>query len=163
MQIHAIQQNAQDTKCPPPTPQPPQPPPPPPPPHPPPAKATAAAAAADRLLPTLPSAETQRQVAEARAALVASMSNLLDTSLQGRAATLHAGATALTRQEREVARAADGLRVESQRLAREADAAAKRLKEIGNVQNWAEVLETGFLVVEETLRMFGMGGGGEWV
>ncbi|RDA83866.1 hypothetical protein CP532_1198 [Ophiocordyceps camponoti-leonardi (nom. inval.)] len=81
------------------------------------------------------------------------MSNLLDSSLQGRAATLHAGASALDRQERDVARATDGLRDQRQRLAREADGAARRLKELGNVQNWAEVLERGFLVVEETLRL----------
>lgn len=55
----------------------------------------------------LPSAETQRQVGEARAALVASMSNLLDAELQGRAATLHEGAAGLERQQREVARATE--------------------------------------------------------
>ncbi|RDA92969.1 hypothetical protein CP533_5519 [Ophiocordyceps camponoti-saundersi (nom. inval.)] len=94
--------------------------------------APSAKANGDPLLhPTLPSAETQRQVAEARAAVVASMSNLLDASLQGRASTLHAGAAALTRQEQEVARAEDGLRLERLRLAREADGAAKRLKELG--------------------------------
>ncbi|PFH60528.1 hypothetical protein XA68_10808 [Ophiocordyceps unilateralis] len=113
------------------------------------------------LHPTLPSAETQRQVAEARAAVVASMSNMLDTSLQGRAATLHAGAAALARQERDVARASDGLRREREKLAREADGAAARLKELGNVQNWAEVLERGFLVVEETLRLVERGEGSE--
>ncbi|POR32310.1 Uncharacterized protein TPAR_07454, partial [Tolypocladium paradoxum] len=42
---------------------------------------------------------------------------------------------------------------ERERLAREADAAARRVKELGNVQNWAEVLERGFLVLEETVRL----------
>ncbi|PHH71912.1 hypothetical protein CDD80_4903 [Ophiocordyceps camponoti-rufipedis] len=113
------------------------------------------------LQPTLPSAETQRQVAEARAAVVASMSNMLDASLQGRAATLHAGAAALARQEGDVARASDGLRREREKLAREADGAAARLKELGNVQNWAEVLERGFLVLEETMRLVEEGDGSE--
>ncbi|EGX91019.1 hypothetical protein CCM_05176 [Cordyceps militaris CM01] len=104
------------------------------------------------LLETLPSAETQRHIAEARAAVVASMGNMLDTALQGRAAMLHENAGALDRQERDVLAATDALRREREKLAREADVAARRLKEVGNVQNWAEVLERGFLVLEETVR-----------
>ena len=50
-------------------------------------------------------------------------------------------------------RATDGLRRENVKLAREADAAARKLKELGNVQNWAEVLERDFLVLEETVRL----------
>ncbi|KAM4060081.1 GCN5-like protein 1 (GCN5L1) domain-containing protein [Hirsutella rhossiliensis] len=111
-----------------------------------------------QLQPTLPSAETQRQVGEARAAVVASMSNMLDAELQSRAAMLHEGAAGLERQEREVARATEALRREREKLAREADAAAKKVKELGNVQNWAEVLERGFLVLEETVRLANGGG-----
>lgn len=58
---------------------------------------------------------------------------------------LHEGAAVLARQERDVAR--------------EADAAAARVKELGNVQNWAEVLERGFLVLEETVRLAAAGSG----
>ncbi|OAA52442.1 GCN5-like 1 [Beauveria brongniartii RCEF 3172] len=105
------------------------------------------------LLATLPSAETQRHIAEARAAVVASMGNMLDTELQGRAQMLHDNAGALDRQERDVLAATEALRRERERLAREADGAARRLKEVGNVQNWAEVLERGFLVLEETVRL----------
>ncbi|EFY88303.1 hypothetical protein MAC_05644 [Metarhizium acridum CQMa 102] len=99
---------------------------------------------------TLPSQETQRHVAEARAAVVASMGNLIDSELQSRASILHDNAAALDKQERDVVRATDGLRRETEKLAREADAAARKVKELGNVQNWAEVLERGFLVLEET-------------
>ena len=112
-----------------------------------------AAAAATPLHQTLPSAETQRHVAEARAAVVASMGNMVDSELQGRAAILHANAGALAKQERDVLAATDGLRKQREKLAREADAAARRLKEVGNVQNWAEVLERGFLILEETVRL----------
>ncbi|KAH7321010.1 hypothetical protein B0I35DRAFT_408018 [Stachybotrys elegans] len=105
------------------------------------------------LQPTLPSAETQRHVAEARAAVVASLSNMVDSELQSRASILHDNAAALDKQEQDVMRATEGLRREREKLAREADAAARKLKEIGNVQNWAEVLERGFLVLEETLRL----------
>lgn len=108
---------------------------------------------ASPLQPTLPSAETQRHVAEARAAVVASMGNMLDRELQTRASMLHENAGALARQERDVVRATEGLRREREKLAREADAAARRVKELGNVQNWAEVLERGFLVLEETVRL----------
>ncbi|KAJ6788598.1 hypothetical protein PWT90_05494 [Aphanocladium album] len=105
------------------------------------------------LLETLPSAETQRHIAEARTAVVASIGNMLDTELQGRATILHENAAALDKQERDVLAATDGLRREREKLAREADGAARRLKEVGNVQNWAEVLERGFLVLEETVRL----------
>lgn len=92
-------------------------------------------------------------MSEARAAIVASMSNLVDAELQSRARILHDNAAMLDKQERQVARATDALRREREKLAREADGAARQLKEVGNVQNWAEVLERGFLVLEETARL----------
>lgn len=113
----------------------------------------AAAAASPALQPTLPSAETQRHVAEARAAVVASMGNMLDSELQSRAGILHENAAALEKQERDVLRATEGLRRETVKLQAEADKAARKVKELGNVQNWAEVLERGFLVLEETVRL----------
>ncbi|RGP70641.1 hypothetical protein FSPOR_3942 [Fusarium sporotrichioides] len=105
------------------------------------------------LQPTLPSAETQRHVAEARRAVVATLENMMDSELQWRASTLHSNAAVLNKQAQDVQRATDGLRRENVKLAREADAAAHKLKEIGNVQNWAEVLERDFLVLEETIRL----------
>ncbi|KAM3509577.1 hypothetical protein MY11210_006267 [Beauveria gryllotalpidicola] len=133
---------------------------PPPTPPPPPQQQQQHATALSPLLATLPSAETQRHIAEARAAVVASMGNMLDTELQGRAQMLHDNAGALDRQERDVLAATEALRRERERLAREADGAARRLKEVGNVQNWAEVLERGFLVLEETVRLANRRGGG---
>ncbi|KAF4343681.1 hypothetical protein FBEOM_2354 [Fusarium beomiforme] len=106
-----------------------------------------------QLQPTLPSAETQRHVAEARRAVVATLENMMDSELQWRAATLHSNAAALSKQAQDVQRATEGLRRENIKLAREADVAARRLKELGNVQNWAEVLERDFLVLEETVRL----------
>ncbi|KPM35242.1 hypothetical protein AK830_g11328, partial [Neonectria ditissima] len=52
------------------------------------------------------------------------------------------------------------LRREREKLAREADVAARRVKELGNVQNWAEVLERDFLVLEETVRLANRSDGG---
>ncbi|ORY64339.1 uncharacterized protein BCR38DRAFT_485498 [Pseudomassariella vexata] len=108
---------------------------------------------APALNPNLPSQSTQMHIAEARAALVASMSNLLDSELQGRAALLHSNAAALAKQEKDVAKATEGLRKENDKLAKVARDAGRKIKETGNVQNWAEVLERDFLVLEETLRL----------
>ncbi|ROT43742.1 hypothetical protein SODALDRAFT_355966 [Sodiomyces alkalinus F11] len=82
-----------------------------------------------------------------------SISNLLDSELQTRARTLHGNAAAITRQERDVGRATAALRVENDKLARWSADAARRVKELGSVQNWAEVLEREFLVLEETVRL----------
>ncbi|KAL7936016.1 hypothetical protein V8C35DRAFT_296614 [Trichoderma chlorosporum] len=113
----------------------------------------AATVSSPPLQPTLPSAETQRHVSQARAAVVASIGNMLDSELQSRAGILHGNAAALEKQERDVLRATEGLRKETQKLKAEADKAARKVKELGNVQNWAEVLERGFLVLEETVRL----------
>ena len=78
---------------------------------------------------------------------------MVDTELQSRATVLHENAAALDKQERDVIAATAGLRREREKLAREADGAARKIKELGNVQNWAEVLERQFLVLEETVRL----------
>lgn len=103
--------------------------------------------------PAGPSASSQRQIAEARQAVLASIGNMLDAGLRDRAGVLHGNAAAIARQERDVARATDALRRENDRLARVAGDAARRVKELGNVQNWAEVLESDFLAIEETIRL----------
>ncbi|KAL6855278.1 hypothetical protein ACO1O0_006417 [Amphichorda felina] len=82
---------------------------------------------------------------------------MVDRELQSRAAVLHDNARALDRQERDVVAATGALRRERERLGREADGAARRLKELGNVQNWAEVLERQFLVLEETDKVNAVG------
>ncbi|KAI1281683.1 hypothetical protein F5Y07DRAFT_266650 [Xylaria sp. FL0933] len=110
------------------------------------------------LNPDLPSHDSQLHVAEARAALVASMSNMLDSELQSRASLLHANAAVLSRQEQDVAKATEALRKENDKLAKVAKDAGRKIKELGNVQNWAEVLERDFLVLEETMRLVRDGG-----
>ncbi|KAI1175162.1 hypothetical protein F4777DRAFT_343365 [Nemania sp. FL0916] len=105
-----------------------------------------------------PPRNSQLHVAEARAALVASMSNMLDSELQSRAAVLHSNAAVLSRQEQDVAKATEGLRKENDKLAKVVKDAGRKIKELGNVQNWAEVLERDFLVLEETMRLVRNGG-----
>lgn len=50
-------------------------------------------------------------------------------------------------------KATEGLRKESDKLKKVADEGMRRVKELGNVQNWAEMLERDFLVLGETLRL----------
>ncbi|KAH6688551.1 hypothetical protein F5X68DRAFT_205881 [Plectosphaerella plurivora] len=132
----------------------------------PPAAPSTTSTSASALQPTLPSAEQQQHVAEARSAVVASISNLLDSELQSRATVLHSNAAALDKQERDVVRATDGLRRENDKLAKFSAEGARRVKELGNVQYWAEVLEREFLVLEETMRLVRRGsassGSGSW-
>ncbi|CZT10082.1 hypothetical protein WAI453_006382 [Rhynchosporium graminicola] len=106
--------------------------------------------------PSLRSPETARQIAEARAALEASMSNIgssLDRTLQSRAQDLHSNSRQLEKQQKEVEKATEGLRKEGDKLKKVADEGMKKVKELGNVQNWAEMLERDFLVLGETLRL----------
>ncbi|KAI1447589.1 hypothetical protein F5Y02DRAFT_31745 [Annulohypoxylon stygium] len=111
------------------------------------------------LNPTLPSRATQLHIDEARAALVASMSNMLDSELQSRASLLHSNAAALTKQEKDVAKGTEALRKENDKLEKLARDTERKIKELGNVQNWAEVLERDFLVLEETMRLVREGSG----
>jgi hypothetical protein len=116
--------------------------------------------------PTLPhSPETQRQIAEARTALEASMSNIgssLDTALRSRAQNLHANSAQLEKQQKDVVKATEGLRKEGEKLRKLADEGSKKIKELGNVQNWAEMLERDFLVLQETVRLANEESDGSW-
>ncbi|KAL2195987.1 hypothetical protein P885DRAFT_78915 [Corynascus similis CBS 632.67] len=124
--------------------------------HPPTSAPTTLPSAASQQLPPPP--PQPEQVAQARTAVLASIGNLLDRELSTRAALLHANAAAIARQERDVERATAGLRRENDRLGALAETHARRVKEIGNVQNWAEMLEREFVILEETLRLVDEGG-----
>jgi hypothetical protein len=87
---------------------------------------------------------------------------MLDSSLGDRASVLHSNAAAIAKQERDVAKATEALRKENDKLAKVAGDAAKKVKELGNVQNWAEVLESDFLALEETIRLVRQGSEGSW-
>ncbi|ROV97142.1 hypothetical protein VMCG_07463 [Cytospora schulzeri] len=107
----------------------------------------------------LPTQSQHSQIAQARNALVASIGNMLDHELQTRARLLHANQAAIERQERDVERALAGLRREDDRLLQVLNRGSRQVKELGDVQNWAERMETDFLVLEETMRLVREGGG----
>jgi hypothetical protein len=88
------------------------------------------------------------------------MENMWDREVQPRVGILHDGAGAIDKQKRELAEATAALRRENDKLARMAAEASRRVKEIGNVQNWAELLEKDFNVLEETLRLVREGSAG---
>jgi GCN5-like protein 1 (GCN5L1)/PHD-finger len=77
----------------------------------------------------------------------------LDSTLKSRAANLHANNTVLEKQLTELQSGTKALAKETDKLKKIADDAAKKLKELGNVQNWAEVMEREMLILEETVRL----------
>lgn len=97
-----------------------------------------------------------RRTAEARAAVTATLSSVgsaYDTDLQRRAADLHANSKAIEKQERELIKQTAGLAKQSAQWEKIIGKSTKQLNEIGDVQNWAEVMERDLLRIEETLRL----------
>ncbi|KAL2293660.1 hypothetical protein FJTKL_05499 [Diaporthe vaccinii] len=128
---------------------------------PPPSSSSAARAPASPTNPShLPTEAEQEQIAQARTALVASIGNTLDHELQTRASLLHSNQAAIEKQERDVERALADLRREDDKLLKVLNQGSRQVKELGDVQNWAERLERDFLVLEETMRLVHEGGSG---
>lgn len=100
--------------------------------------------------------QQDQRIAEARAAFTASLSSVgssLDADLRSRAANLHSNSTALSKQEADLAKETANLAKQTAQWQKVADTSSEKLKEIGDVQNWAEMIERDLLVVEETLKM----------
>jgi len=100
--------------------------------------------------------ESARRTAEARAAVTASLASVgssVDNEMRTRAADLHRNSEAIAKQEKELAKQTTALAKESAQWQKLADTSTKKLNEIGDIQNWAEMLERDLLVLEETLRL----------
>lgn len=105
---------------------------------------------------TAVASEGSRTQEEARAAVLASLESAgsaYDNQFKRRATDLHANAKAIAKQEAEVKEQAAALAKESAKWQKELDKATKGVKEIGDVQNWAEMMERDLMVLEETLRL----------
>lgn len=99
---------------------------------------------------------TARRTAEARAAVTASLSAVgssMDREMQTRAADLHANAEAIAKQEKNLAKETATLAKQGGQWQKLSESSTKKLNEVGDVQNWAELLERDLLVLEETLRL----------
>jgi len=100
--------------------------------------------------------ESERRTAEARDAVTASLSSVgstYDSDLQRRAADLHTNSKAIEKQEKELIKQTAALGKQTAQWEKLVDTSTKELKKIGDVQNWAEVMERELLVIEETLRL----------
>lgn len=106
--------------------------------------------------PSPPAPPDPQRTAEARAAFTAhltSISNSHISSLEGRVSDIHNNSTAISKQEADVVKQTKKLAAEAKKHQKVADDAAGKLKELGDIQNWAEVLERDLLVLEETMKM----------
>ncbi|PSN61278.1 hypothetical protein BS50DRAFT_604224 [Corynespora cassiicola Philippines] len=100
--------------------------------------------------------DSARRTAEARAAVAASLASVgssVDNEMRTRAADLHANAEAISKQEKELEKQTAALAKQSAQWQKMADNSTKKLNEIGDIQNWAEMIERDLLVLEETLRL----------
>lgn len=100
--------------------------------------------------------ESARRTAEARAAVAASLASVggsLDTEMRTRAADLHSNSEAIAKQEKELGKQTAALAKQTKQWQKLADTSTKKLNEIGDIQNWAEMIERDLLVLEETVRL----------
>ncbi|KUL86694.1 hypothetical protein ZTR_03072 [Talaromyces verruculosus] len=99
--------------------------------------------------------EAIRRTLEARTAFTASLhavGQTVSADLRARATDLHENAAAIQKQEQELARHTAELAKQNDQWDKVVDGARQGLKEIGDVQNWAEMIERDLLVVEDVLR-----------
>lgn len=97
-----------------------------------------------------------QRTAEARAAFLASLHSIGshgDAELQARAKDIHTSSAALMKQEAELAKQTDLLAKQTNAFQKMAEESRGQLKEIGDVQNWAELLERDLQVLEETMTV----------
>ncbi|KAL9603182.1 MAG: hypothetical protein Q9219_001385 [cf. Caloplaca sp. 3 TL-2023] len=109
------------------------------------------------LQPTPTTPAPPQQTAEARAAFTASLlsagTSTVQSDLQARATDLHANSAAIDKQEQELLKQTKNLGKESDKWQKVVDDGARGVKETGDVQNWAEMLERDLCVLEDTMAM----------
>ncbi|KAI9839545.1 MAG: hypothetical protein M1819_002171 [Sarea resinae] len=101
-------------------------------------------------------ADREKRLEDSHRAVTASLNSVgssLDTELRQRAQNLHSNAAAISKQEAELAKQTKGLAKQNAQWQSMADTSREKLKEIGDIQNWAELIERDLLIVEETLRI----------
>ncbi|CAI7667425.1 unnamed protein product [Penicillium palitans] len=114
--------------------------------------------------PTADPANTtdDQQQKEALAAFTATLHSVgtnLEAPLRDRAANIQSNAAALERQEAELADNTQRLARQNQQWVGFADETREGLKEIGDVQNWAEMIERDLLALEDMMDVVENGRG----
>lgn len=97
-----------------------------------------------------------KRAEEARQSLTHEIRNLgtaVDMELRDRIVTIHGNAVALDNQSKALGNKTNQLVKTTKQWSGMADGARGKLKEIGDIQNWAEVIEHDLLLIEETLRI----------
>ncbi|EEH23117.1 hypothetical protein PABG_05328 [Paracoccidioides brasiliensis Pb03] len=102
-----------------------------------------------------PTTHTQ-ETTEAKVAFTASLTSVgtnLDADLRQRAQLLHNNDGVIKMQEEKLRKTIQDLEKQSRELEKLADQGREGLKEVGDLQNWAELIEQDLLIVEESLRL----------
>ncbi|GKZ50122.1 hypothetical protein AbraIFM66951_002969 [Aspergillus brasiliensis] len=102
-----------------------------------------------------PTPEKSKETLEAKSAFTATLLNIGSTHaspLVERAHTITENAAALDKQQAELESHTAALAKQNESWDKLAGEARDGLKEIGDVQNWAEVVERELLVLEQTLK-----------
>jgi len=97
-----------------------------------------------------------QQTADARTAFLDALKTIgssTTTSLETRVADIHTSSDAISAQEASLSKQTDLLAKQTEEFQKLADESRGKLKEIGDVQNWAEIIERDLLVLEETMRI----------
>ncbi|OQE46775.1 hypothetical protein PENCOP_c001G00589 [Penicillium coprophilum] len=108
-----------------------------------------------------PTENTDQRQKEALAAFTATLHSVgtnLEAPLRDRAANIQSNATALERQEAELVETTQRLAQQNQQWVGLADETREGLKEIGDVQNWAEMIERDLLALEDMMDNVERGG-----
>ncbi|KAL3259297.1 hypothetical protein CAN33_008845 [Aspergillus niger] len=114
-------------------------------------------------MPTQPTPEKSKETLEAKSAFSATLLNIGGTHaspLVERAHTITENASALEKQQAELESHTAALAKQNESWDKLAGEARDGLKEIGDVQNWAEVVERELLVLEQTLHTSAVEDGG---
>jgi len=82
-----------------------------------------------------------------------SLGSAVDRELRDRITTIHGNASALDNQSKTLRNKTNQLAKTTKQWGGMADSARGKLKEVGDIQNWAEMIEHDLLLIEETLRI----------
>lgn len=105
---------------------------------------------------TITQTEKDQRTAEAKTAFTATLTSVganLDTDVRGRAQIIHDNASTIASQQTDLQTATKQLAKQNAEIGKLADQGRQALKEVGDLGNWAEMLERDMMVLDEALGM----------